>query len=92
MSHLSPGDGIPPVVRWAYWDYRHLAHLLPPHLLAAFPWAPLGLPGRDGGESTLWVGTRGAHTPCHQVGADSHLPPATFHLSPVTCHHFFIFK
>ena len=55
------------MVRWAYWDYRHLAHLLPPHLLATFPWASLGLQGRDGGESTLWVGTRGAHTPCHQV-------------------------
>jgi HSPB1-associated protein 1 len=52
--------------RWAYWDYRRLADLLPPDQLAAFPWSALGLAGRAGAESTLWVGTRGAHTPCHQ--------------------------
>jgi len=52
--------------RWAYWDYKYLAHLLPSEQLAAFPWADLGFPNRAGEESTLWVGTKGANTPCHQ--------------------------
>jgi len=52
--------------RWAYWDYKYLAHLLPAEHLAAFPWSNLGFPTRAGEESTLWVGTKGANTPCHQ--------------------------
>jgi len=52
--------------RWAYWDYKYLAHLLPAEHLAAFPWTNLGFPTRAGEESTLWVGTKGANTPCHQ--------------------------
>jgi len=52
--------------KWAYWDYKYLAHLLPEEHLAAFPWADLGFPTRAGEESTLWIGTKGANTPCHQ--------------------------
>lgn len=29
-------------------------------------WAEFGFGGRDGRESTLWIGTEGANTPCHQ--------------------------
>lgn len=29
-------------------------------------WAEFGFGGRDGQESTLWIGTEGANTPCHQ--------------------------
>lgn len=29
-------------------------------------WADFGFEGRDGGESTLWIGSEGANTPCHQ--------------------------
>lgn len=28
-------------------------------------WSDFGHPGRDGRESTLWIGTNGANTPCH---------------------------
>uniref|UniRef100_A0A1B8Y1H7 JmjC domain-containing protein n=1 Tax=Xenopus tropicalis TaxID=8364 RepID=A0A1B8Y1H7_XENTR len=28
-------------------------------------WADFGFPGRDGKESSLWVGSSGANTPCH---------------------------
>jgi len=52
--------------RWAYWDYKYMAHLLPAEHLAAFPWTDLGFPTRAGEKSTLWVGTKGANTPCHQ--------------------------
>ena len=36
---------------------------LPPGL---FSWERLGHPGIDGSESTLWAGTEGANTACHQ--------------------------
>lgn len=29
-------------------------------------WAEFGFGVRDGRESTLWIGTEGANTPCHQ--------------------------
>ena len=29
-------------------------------------WSDFGYPGRAGRESTLWIGTGGANTPCHQ--------------------------
>ena len=51
---------------WAYWDYKYLAQILPAEHLEAFPWADLGFPSRAGEESTLWIGTKGANTPCHQ--------------------------
>lgn len=28
-------------------------------------WSDFGFPGRNGQESTLWIGSLGAHTPCH---------------------------
>ena len=56
-----------PAGMWAYWAYQHLPGVLPEPVLEQFSWATLGFPGRAGRESTLWVGTRGAHTPCHQV-------------------------
>lgn len=28
-------------------------------------WSDFGFPGRNGRESTLWIGSLGAHTPCH---------------------------
>lgn len=53
--------------RWSYYDYMYLRDLFPPPLLARFPWDVVGLQGRDGADATLWIGTKGAHTPCHQV-------------------------
>lgn len=29
-------------------------------------WSVLGLNGRDGKDSTLWIGSAGTYTPCHQ--------------------------
>ena len=28
-------------------------------------WTDMGMKDRDGKESTLWIGSQGAHTPCH---------------------------
>ena len=35
-------------------------------LSGGFCWSVLGHPDTDGAESTLWAGTEGASTPCHQ--------------------------
>ncbi|XP_056392519.1 HSPB1-associated protein 1 isoform X2 [Hyla sarda] len=52
---------------WAYADYKYLALLFKdqPELLQEVSWADFGFPGRDGRDSTLWVGSGGANTPCH---------------------------
>ncbi|XP_063790121.1 HSPB1-associated protein 1 isoform X2 [Pseudophryne corroboree] len=52
---------------WAYADYKYLAALFNdrPEILQDISWADFGFPGRDGRESTLWVGSLGANTPCH---------------------------
>lgn len=51
---------------WAYFDYKYMHTVLSEENLAKFSWEKFGFPGRDGRSSTLWVGTGGAHTPCHQ--------------------------
>ena len=33
--------------------------------LQVVDWSSLGFPGRAGAESTLWLGSSGAHTQCH---------------------------
>ncbi|XP_069838560.1 HSPB1-associated protein 1 isoform X2 [Dendropsophus ebraccatus] len=52
---------------WAYADYKYLALLFKdrPELLQEVSWTDFGFPGRDGRDSTLWVGSGGANTPCH---------------------------
>ncbi|XP_075685160.1 HSPB1-associated protein 1 isoform X4 [Rhinoderma darwinii] len=52
---------------WAYADYKYLALLFKDkaEMLQDVSWADFGFPGRDGRDSTLWVGSRGANTPCH---------------------------
>ena len=36
-----------------------------PDLLQAVDWSVFGLEGRDGNQSTIWIGSDGASTPCH---------------------------
>ncbi|TRY84856.1 hypothetical protein DNTS_002292 [Danionella cerebrum] len=52
---------------WAYADYKYIAQLFQdkPAMFQDVVWSDFGFPGRDGHESTLWVGTQGANTPCH---------------------------
>ncbi|XP_018413586.1 PREDICTED: HSPB1-associated protein 1 [Nanorana parkeri] len=52
---------------WAYADYKYLAVLFEDRadILQDVLWEDFGFPGRGGRESTLWVGSRGANTPCH---------------------------
>ena len=52
---------------WAYADYKYMCKLCSdmPELQSAINWSVFGLHGRDGKDSTLWVGSEGARTPCH---------------------------
>ncbi|XP_069588722.1 HSPB1-associated protein 1 isoform X1 [Ranitomeya imitator] len=62
-----PFSRLDSAVSWAYADYKYLALLFKvrPDMLQEVSWADFGFPGRDGRDSTLWIGSRGANTPCH---------------------------
>ncbi|XP_074157497.1 HSPB1-associated protein 1 isoform X2 [Sminthopsis crassicaudata] len=52
---------------WAYADYKYLASVFQDNtdVLQNVVWSDFGFPGRNGRESTLWIGSVGANTPCH---------------------------
>ena len=52
---------------FCYGDYKYMSELFSDHpsLLKDINWSSLGFPGRDGKESTFWMGSEGSHTPCH---------------------------
>ncbi|XP_046902030.1 HSPB1-associated protein 1 homolog isoform X1 [Hypomesus transpacificus] len=61
-------SGYPLSEYWAYADYKYIAMLFQdqPSMFEDVVWSDFGYPGRAGRESTLWIGTGGANTPCHQ--------------------------
>ncbi|XP_032191025.1 HSPB1-associated protein 1 isoform X3 [Mustela erminea] len=52
---------------WAYADYKYFVSLFDDKadIFQDVIWSDFGFPGRNGRESTLWIGSMGAHTPCH---------------------------
>ncbi|XP_038577006.1 HSPB1-associated protein 1 homolog isoform X1 [Micropterus salmoides] len=52
---------------WAYADYKYIAILFQdqPSMFEHVKWSEFGFEGRNGRESTLWIGSEGANTPCH---------------------------
>ncbi|KAM8905662.1 HSPB1-associated protein 1 isoform 3-T3 [Lycaon pictus] len=52
---------------WAYADYKYFISLFDDKtdIFQDVIWSDFGFPGRNGRESTLWIGSMGAHTPCH---------------------------
>ncbi|XP_042640381.1 HSPB1-associated protein 1 isoform X1 [Tyto alba] len=52
---------------WAYADYKYIARIFEdkPEVFQDIRWSDFGFPGRSGKESTLWIGSEGANTPCH---------------------------
>jgi len=51
--------------KWGYYDYKYMEQVMPSSC-DSFPWDQFSLPGRNGRESSLWVGTEHSHTPTHQ--------------------------
>ena len=72
-SHHSPSQPANPLLKyhpsqyWVYADYKYMCQLCDnrPDLTRAIDWGVLGFEGRDGVDSTLWVGSKGSNTPCH---------------------------
>ena len=52
---------------WIYADYKYMVHLFEdlPDVLSSVNWSMLGFTDRGGKDSTLWIGSEGANTPCH---------------------------
>ena len=52
---------------WIYADYKHMSELCVEHkdMLESVDWGVFGFNGIDGSQSTLWVGSECASTPCH---------------------------
>ena len=52
---------------WCYADYKYMAELFHdfPHLCQSVNWGSFGFPERSGNESTIWIGSKEASTPCH---------------------------
>lgn len=52
--------------RWYYFDYKYMHEWMKekPDLLTSLNWYRFGIE-KDGHDSTLWIGNKGAHTNCH---------------------------
>lgn len=51
-----------------YIDYKYMKDMFKdlPHLLESISWDMFGLTEHGGEESTIWIGSCGTYTPCHQ--------------------------
>ncbi|XP_076012749.1 HSPB1-associated protein 1 homolog [Genypterus blacodes] len=67
-ADVGPFSDYPHSEYWAYADYKYIAILFQelPSIFEDVMWSDFGFKGRNGRESTLWIGTEGANTPCHQ--------------------------
>ncbi|GJQ76387.1 hypothetical protein Trydic_g2103 [Trypoxylus dichotomus] len=54
--------------KWLYFDYKYLNRYLKDRkeLHKCICWGMFGFPEYNSEESTLWIGSEGAHTPCHK--------------------------
>ncbi|XP_075549941.1 HSPB1 associated protein 1 isoform X1 [Dermacentor variabilis] len=53
---------------FAYSSYNYMHNVFRdfPSVLESVDWTSFGFPGRNGADSTLWLGSEGSDTPCHQ--------------------------
>lgn len=61
-SDLTPFN---PNKHFLYFGYKYMKDIFDKKILEMVDWSCFGYQGRGGSESTLWLGTPGAHTPCH---------------------------
>ncbi|CAK6971715.1 HSPB1-associated protein 1 homolog [Scomber scombrus] len=66
-TDVGPFYAFPYSEYWAYADYKYIAMLFQdqPSMFEDVKWSEFGFEERNGRESTLWIGTKGANTPCH---------------------------
>ncbi|XP_057381740.1 HSPB1-associated protein 1-like [Daphnia carinata] len=48
-----------------YYGYKYMKDIFNSEVLRMTEWKAFGYPEKNGAESTFWMGTAGAHTPCH---------------------------
>ena len=67
LDHSNPFSSLSRSVYWVYADYKYMNELCQSHvdIIEAVDWSMFGFEGRNGIQSTLWVGSEGACTPCH---------------------------
>lgn len=55
--------------KWLYCDYKHMKEFSDkPEIIESFNWLKFGVDkefGENGLYSTIWIGSKGAHTDCH---------------------------
>ncbi|KAI5643139.1 cupin-like domain-containing protein [Phthorimaea operculella] len=61
-------DGLQNNEEWMYFDYKYLHQWFngESEVCKGLSWKQFGYPSKGASDSTLWVGSSGAHTPCHQ--------------------------
>lgn len=66
-QNANPLLNFPRTEYWIYADYKYMVELYHdlPEMLSKVDWSMIGFEGRDGKDSTLWMGSEGANTPCH---------------------------
>uniref|UniRef100_A0A3P9MFF7 Hspb associated protein 1 n=1 Tax=Oryzias latipes TaxID=8090 RepID=A0A3P9MFF7_ORYLA len=67
QTDVGPFSEYPYSEYWAYADYKYIAMLFEdqPSMFEDVKWSDFGFEGRNGSDSTVWIGTKGANTPCH---------------------------
>lgn len=52
---------------WYYFDYKYMQEWFnnKPEIVGSLNWRKFGI-DKDGCDSTIWIGSKGAHTNCHQ--------------------------
>lgn len=55
--------------KWLYCDYKHMTEFSDKReIIESFNWLKFGIDkefGKNGLHSTIWIGSKGAHTDCH---------------------------
>lgn len=51
---------------WLYFDYKHIGETVDENIFKSISWKKFGYENLGPKDSTLWIGSIGAHTPCHQ--------------------------
>ncbi|XP_050434462.1 HSPB1-associated protein 1 isoform X2 [Adelges cooleyi] len=51
---------------WLYFDYKYIGEKVDSKMFKSISWKKFGYENLNEKDSTLWIGSTGAHTPCHQ--------------------------
>lgn len=65
QSELASVDAL---THFAYSSYNYMSKVFQdlPSITESVDWKVFGFPGRKGKDSTMWLGSEGSNTPCHQ--------------------------